>query len=170
MISPAKSARPLAPAVRVLIAIRPLPSTLVNDFVEARLGVEPRRDDVEAARRAAEAVERHRALDLRTPRDHRDGDIGAEVVRRARPGHQPRADDRGMSLEAAGQHAVPSSATPTGPNGVASAMLLSARPSAKLGSWNGLLLGGGSSLSIWPQLTLPCTRRPRSRTPRATTR
>ena len=40
----------------------------------------------------------------------------------------------------------------------------------KSGSANGLLLGGGISLSICPQLTLPLTRRPRSRTPRATMR
>ena len=52
---------------------------------------------------------------------------------------------------------LPWSATPTGPNGVASAMVLSAMSSAKLGSWNGLLLGGGSNLSTWPQLTLPLT-------------
>ena len=46
-------------------------------------------------------------------------------------------------------------------------MLLSATSSAKLGSSNGLSLGGGSSLSTWPQLTRPRTSLPRSRTPRA---
>ena len=55
---------------------------------------------------------------------------------------------------------LPSRATPTGPNGVASEMLLSATSRTIFGSWNGLLLGGGRSLSIWPQLTLPCTSSP----------
>ena len=87
-----------------------------------------------------------------------------------RPGIRLRAGERDAALEAAAELAAPSSAIPTGPNGVASEMLLSATSTAKFGSSNGLLLGGGISLSIWPQLTLPWTSRPRSRTPRATIR
>ena len=65
---------------------------------------------------------------------------------------------------------LPSSATPSGPKGVAREMLLSATSRTISGSSKGLPDGGGSNLSIWPQLTLPSTSRPRSRTPRATTR
>ncbi len=59
---------------------------------------------------------------------------------------------------------------PSGPNGVARLMLLSATSRTKSGKLNGLPLGGGSNLSTWPQLTRLLTSRPRSRTPRATIR
>ena len=165
-----KAARPLAPAVRVAIAIRPLPSTLVNALVEAGLGVEPRRDDVEVAGGAVEAVERDRALDIRMPRNHRDREVGVQVRRPAPSRDQPRAGDRDTALKAAAELAVALNRDPDRPERRRQRDAASAMSTTKLGSLNGLLLGGGSNLSIWPQLTLPLTSRPRSRTPRATMR
>ena len=96
LISPAKLARPLAPAIMVMIAIRPLPSMRGEGFVEARLGVEARRGDRQPARRAYEAVERHRPVDLRPARDDRDRDIGEKVGR----GAAARRPARGLTTAA----------------------------------------------------------------------
>ena len=105
-MSPMKLARPLAPATRVRDRHPAAAVDAGEGFVEAGLGVEARRGDVEAAGRAAETVECDRTVDLRPPGNHRHGDVGAQVGRGAAAGNEPRADHRRAALEAAAQFAV----------------------------------------------------------------
>ena len=158
-MSPTKAARPFAPAIERLDRHPAAAVDARERLVEAGVDVEPRRHHVEAAERTGEAIERDRPVGLRSPRNDRDRKIALQMVT-LRTGRGPNAGWRSPRclLKPPLNLPEPSSATPTGPNGVASAMLLSATSSTKLGSSNGLFVGGGRSRSIWPQLTLPWIR------------
>ncbi len=169
-MSPTKAARPLAPALSVWMAIRPRPSTRVKASLKLvctsnrgaatsnLLSGQLKRSSVTGpsacGRRATTDTARCACRCSAAQRPGTICGLAIAAVPRNPPLNRPE----------------PTSATPTGPNGVASAMLLSATSSTKFGSANGLLVGGGRSRSIWPQLTLPWISRPRSRTPRAKTR
>ena len=70
----------------VLIAIRPLPSTLVNEFVEASLRVEPRSNHVEAAGGAARS---RSASQAPRPSGCRATTATARLARRSFAAHLP---------------------------------------------------------------------------------
>ena len=101
--SPANAARPLAPAVSVLIAIRPLPSTLVKDSL--KLVFASNRGATTSKRLAGQVKlsERYRPFGLRMPCNDGDRQIGAKVRSRALARDQPRAGDGDPSLEPAAQ-------------------------------------------------------------------
>ena len=169
-MSPTRLARPLAPATRLVIAIRPLPSILVNASLKLALAsnlgpaTSKRLTGHEKRWAVTGPVIRGRRATTAT------ATLACTLVAAQRPGAM-----RGLAIAARPANPplslpFPSIASPTGPNGVAKAMLLSAMSTAKSGKAKGLLLGGGINLSICPQLTRPWTRRPRRRTPRATIR
>ena len=75
-----------------------------------------------------------RAFDVRAPRDHRDRDVGPQVRRaRSGPGSSRGLATAARPLKPPLSLPLPSSAKPSGPNGVASAMLLSATSSDEVG-------------------------------------
>src|SRR5213079_2422367 len=72
-------------------------------LVEADFGVEARSDDVETARRTAEAIEGHRPLAVRMAGDYGDREVGAQILRRAFAGGDAGARNRDAALETAAQ-------------------------------------------------------------------
>ena len=145
-MSPVKVARPLAPAVSVLIAIRPLPSMLVK--ASLKLALASNRGATTSKRLAGQAKLSSVTGPsmLRPARDDRDGDDWCAGWSRAqRPGTSRGLATAAWPLKPPLSLPLPSSATPTGPNGVASAMLLSAMSSAKLGSCERLVAAAAAA-------------------------
>ncbi len=167
LMSPIKLARPLAPATRLDIAMRPLPSMLVN--ASLKLALASNRGATTSKRLTGQA--KLSAVTGPSICGRRATTETATLANTWFAAQRPGAM-RGLAIAARPANPPlnlpwPSIARPSGPNGVASDMLLSAISSAKLGNANGLFDGGGIILSIWPQLTRPWTSLPRSRTPRA---
>ena len=76
------------------------------------------------------------------------------------PGARRGAEAASLPLNPPARLPRPWSAKPSGPKGVASAIVVSATSTTISGNLNGLPVGAGSNLSICPQLTLLPTTRP----------
>ena len=159
------------PAAIAGIAIRPPPSTLVKDSLKLVAVSKRGESDVELL---AGQVKRSRAMGPST-RGRRATTSAATFARSFIAAQRP-GTRRGLSTDR--RPLNPPLRLPCALERDPDRTERSCKADAAVGNverrgWavgTACPIGGGRSLSIWPQLTFPWTRRPRSRTPRAKTR